>query len=346
MVGLASTVLVRYIARLTHTCPLTAQPPSTMIKGRGAHRPRTALNNMTKRKYDGPTAEEALVTDLVTLMESSELPPWRREWAGHHGEHRNLATGSSYRGSNPILLELGSILRGHTLPLWIGGSQARAEGWFPKKGCKSVRIVRPQTNRREDEPSEPGADPIVRTWVSYKPVAVFNAADLVGGDDTAEQVLQARIREALGQPSKPAERVETASTALDAWPVSTQWGGTMACYSPAQDTIRMPPREAFTTPEAMLATWAHEQAHSTGHQSRLGRPMTGSRGSKAYAHEELVAELASVLICYRIRVGCQIENHASYLKSWADMLREDPKILYKVLSQARQAADLIAPEEG
>lgn len=301
-----------------------------------------------KRTYDGPSSEDVLVQDLILLMESNDLPPWRREWTGVHGSHRNLATGQTYKGSNPILLELGSIMRGHTLPLWIGGAQARAEGWFPRKGSKAVRIVRPQTNRREDETTEPGQDPTVRTWVSYKPVAVFNASDLVGGDEMAEANLQGRIRQALGQgdslPMSSSARIDSAEATLAEWPVETQWGGTMAMYSPDLDTIRMPAREAFTSREAIVATWAHEQAHSTGHSKRLDRVMTGTKGSKDYAREELVAELAAVLICYRLQVGYMLENHAYYLKAWAGILKEEPKVLYKVLSQARQAADLIVPE--
>ncbi len=306
------------------------------------------------RRSDGPSAEELLVADLVALMESSDLPPWRREWSGHHGEHRNLETGQPYRGANPILLELGGMLRGHTLPLWIGGSQAKARGWFPRKGSKAVRIVRPQLNRRELTGDDgqvlllPDGSPSIAAWVSYKPVAVFNAADLVGIDDTAQQQLQDRIREAIGQQEQkePQARLEAAETILESWPVPTSWGGARACYSPQLDQIRMPHPEAFTSREAFCATWAHEQAHSTGHASRLARPMDGSFGSSAYAREELVAELAAVLICYRLQIGCQLANHAAYLKEWAQLLMEHPRTLFKVLSDARQAADLIAPETG
>jgi len=285
-------------------------------------------------------------------MESSDLPPWRREWAGQQGEHRSLETGQPYRGANPILLELGSMLRGHTLPLWIGGAQAKAHGWWPRKGCKAVRIVRPQLNKRDeqDDNGQPVTGPdgtqLISAWVSFKPVAVFNAADLVGTDEAAEEALQARIRETIGQPLQlaPQARLEAAEAVLEAWPVPTSWGGTRACYSPSLDQIRMPEAEAFTTRESFAATWAHEQAHSTGHSSRLDRPMGSVHGSKGYAKEELIDELAAVLIAYRLQIGCQLQNHAAYLKEWAQMLREEPKSLFKVLSQARQAADLIAPE--
>lgn len=304
------------------------------------------------KKYDGPSSEEILIDDLIALMESSDLPPWRREWSGVHGEHRNLETGAPYRGSNPILLELGSMMRGHTMPLWIGGAQAKKHGWYPRKGSKAVRIVRPQLNKREltgddGQPLlQPDGEPSISAWTSYKPVAVFNAADLQGVDDERQATLDARIAEALGQPAQPAEhaRLEAAEAVLEAWPVTTQWGGARACYSPQLDQIRMPEADVFSSREAFCATWAHEQAHSTGHESRLDRPMGHGFGTSGYAREELVAELAAVLICYRLQIGCQLENHAAYLKDWAQLLRDTPKALFKVLSQARQAADLIAPE--
>lgn len=299
-----------------------------------------------KAKYDGPRPDEILVQDLITLMEQSDLAPWRRDWAGQAGAHRNLVTGHEYRGSNPILLELGAMLRGLTMPLWLGGAEAKGRGWFPRKGSKAVRIIRPQVNRREEESPETG-ETETRQWMSFKPVAVFNAADLRGADSAAQAALNTAIAEALGQREarEPAARLETAEAVLEAWPVQTTWAGTQACYSPALDEIRMPPQAAFTSREAMVATWAHEQAHSTGHSSRLGRDLTGLMGSRGYALEELVAELAAVLICYRLQVGCRLEGHAAYLKHWAGILRDGgSRVLFRVLSQARQAADLIAPE--
>jgi|688.fasta_scaffold280366_1 antirestriction protein ArdC len=311
----------------------------------------------TRRTYNGPKSEEVLVTDLVTLMESSTLPPWRREWQGAQGEHRNLLSGHVYRGSNPILLELGSLMRGHSLPLWLGASEAKGNGWFPRKGSKAVRIVRPQLNQREvtdgngQTVTAPDGSAQITAWVSFKPVCVFNAADLVGGDDASQAALSQAIAQALEQdaPAAPAARLEHAESVLEGWPVPTVWEGARAFYSPSADRITMPPADTFTSREAMVATWAHEQAHSTGHSSRLDRPMAGGlwREPQAYAREELVAELASVLACYRLRIGFNIENHASYLKGWASLLKEGgAKVLFQVLSEARKAADLIAPEAG
>jgi len=100
----------------------------------------TKPRSKAKKSYDGPTAEEKLCADLVVLLESGAAP-WRRPWNGHQGHHRNLITGAEYRGSNPLLLELGALMRGHTLPLWLGGAQAKAEGWYPRKGY-SVSFIK------------------------------------------------------------------------------------------------------------------------------------------------------------------------------------------------------------
>ena len=301
-----------------------------------------------KKAYDGPTPEEKLCAELVALLEQGTTP-WRRQWQGQAGHHRNLITGAEYRGGNPLLLELGGIVRGHGLPLWLGGAQAKAEGWFPRKGCTAARILRPQLNKREEEginPDTGNPETVLKAWTSYKVVPVFNAADLVGATDETAAALAQRIAAAIGQsePKEPAARLEAAEAILEAWEVQTVYGGVQPCYVPGLDRISMPNPEAFESREAFAATWAHEQIHSTGHADRLARPINGTFGSKAYAREELVAELGAVLLCQRLEIGSEFQNHAAYLASWIEVLQEGPRTLFQVLSQARQAADLIAPE--
>ena len=106
----------------------------------------------------------------------------------------------------------------------------------------------------------------------------------------------------------------------------------------------MLPPQAFLSREAYASTWAHEQIHSTGHSTRLDRPQTGAMGSAAYAREELVAELGAVIVCQRPQIGSDFQSHAADLTYWAELLSETPSVLFQVLSAARKAADLIAPE--
>ena len=84
--------------------------------------------------------------------------------------------------------------------------------------------------------------------------------------------------------------------------------------------------------------------HSTGHPARLARDLSGMFGSRAYAREELVAELGAVLLGERLEIGSDVANHAAYLGHWVDLLRESPRVLLQVLSDARKAADLVCPE--
>ena len=97
----------------------------------------------------------------------------------------------------------------------------------------------------------------------------------------------------------------------------TNFGGTRACYSASLDRISMPEALSFESQESFCSTWLHEQAHSTGHSSRLDRKLGNQFGSAAYAKEELMAEPPSVLACYRLRIGYDLPQHAAYMSSWA-----------------------------
>jgi antirestriction protein ArdC len=67
-------------------------------------------------------------------------------------------------------------------------------------------------------------------------------------------------------------------------------------------------------------------------------------GSNTYATEELVAELGAVLLGDRLEIGSNVGNHAAYLADWIRLLQNSPQLLYKLLSEARRAADLICQQ--
>jgi antirestriction protein ArdC len=299
------------------------------------------------------TAEEKVVASLIALMEAGTAP-WRREWDGAGGGHHvNLISGRRYRGANPVLLTLGLHLRGSALPYWCGFAEAKRLGIFPRKGSKAVHVLRPQVHQRgeaglvEATAAEGPGDGLEgkgdgRRWVSYRPMALFNAADLEG--PALAGLIQAR-RQAAGIRRRPEpERLAAAEAVLSAWPVPVSHGGDQACYVPSLDRIQLPDRSCFHAASALYATWAHEAIHSTGHASRLDRDLTGPMGSPAYAREELVAELGAVLLGDRLEIGSDVRHHAAYLSHWIELLRESPRLLFQVLGEARRAADLIAPE--
>jgi antirestriction protein ArdC len=314
-------------------------------------------------------AEDRLVSSLIALMERGTAP-WRREWDSQRGgQHVNLLSGRGYRGANPILLTIGLHQRGATLPYWCGVGEAKAHGLAPKRGSKAVMVVRPQVRRPSvaDKGTSQGtsqgkgaadrggqATPPPgrekerirderegRPWVRYLPVPLFNAEDLEG------EALAAliRTRQEAEQPARRSEpeRLARAEAVLRAWPVPVTHGGGKAFYNPREDRIQLPDRQAFHSAAAFHATWAHEALHSTGHASRLARDLSGEMGDETYAREELVAELGAVLLGERLEIGSDVANHAAYLSEWIKLLRQSPKVMYKLLSEARQAADLICP---
>lgn len=319
--------------------------------------------------------EEKLVTALIALMEAGTTP-WRRPWDDASGGHHvNLFSGRRYRGGNPALLSFGMELRGSSLPYWCGFAEAKARGLAPRRGSQAVHVLRPQviqpqrakapgatsgdgnngtagpprtdstTGRAEN--TRLGGEATEPSRVLYRPVPVFNAADLEG-TGLAELIRARRSTAATEQRSEP-ERLRSAEAVLQQWPVPVLCGGDRACYLPDADRIHLPERGSFHSAAAHVATWVHEAIHSTGHPSRLGRDLSGVLGrddarSRAYAREELVAELGAVLLGDRLEIGSDTCNHAAYLAHWIELLRESPRLLLKLLSEARQAADLICPE--
>jgi antirestriction protein ArdC len=293
-----------------------------------------------------------LTQHMINLM-SQNINPFRRDWTTFSGKgpHRNLETGAAYRGSNPCLLEMWTALRCYSYPLWLGASQAKKHNWIPRKGSKGCTIMMPVRityDKRDQEGNvlkDDKGQPIKAGYMGFRYVKVFNVADITGVDEAAEEELQAKIKGSIGQttPLDDFKKIETANTVLHAWKVPTRWTGERAFYSITDDEITMPSKDLFKTVEGMYATWAHEQVHSTGHKSRLNRDMSSER--LKYAREELVAELGAFLICNRLQICSDEENHAAYLKSWIEVLKEGPEVLRHALSDASQAATMICPYE-
>lgn len=325
--------------------------------------PAAAASPAAPLPRSASSTEERLVADLIALMEQGAAP-WRRPWRERSGAHVNLVSGRAYRGANPVLLSLGMALRGSDLPFWCGWGEARRLGVAPRRGSRGVTILRPLALVGGGSPAEggtgsptgeaaglPEADGTAaakpRTVVRWRPVVVFNAADLVGDGDGC-RALARRIGRCLAAAERQApprsERLRRAEAALSAWPVPVLEGGMGACYLPLADRIQLPAPARFHDAASRLATWAHEAIHSTGHPSRLARDLGSPFGSDAYAREELVAELGAVLLGERLAIGSDTANHAAYLEHWCRLLRASPGLLLQVLGQARRAADLIAPE--
>lgn len=120
--------------------------------------------------------------------------------------------------------------------------------------------------------------------------------------------------------------------------------GDRAYYSPANDTITLPPMTTFHSEYGYYATKLHESCHATGHPSRLNRDIENSFGSQKYAIEELRAEIGSSFLMAELGLEADenhVNNHKAYIQSWISELKNDPKVLFDAIKDADEIVDYI-----
>jgi len=95
-----------------------------------------------------------------------------------------------------------------------------------------------------------------------------------------------------------------------------------AYYMPELDVIKMPYAKYFKTNDDYFSTLIHEICHFTLAESRLNRSVDFSC-KRAYAKEELVAELSSTTLMKHFGINGEVKNHASYIESWLTLLTDE-----------------------
>lgn len=132
--------------------------------------------------------------------------------------------------------------------------------------------------------------------------------------------------------------------AEQAWicPIEPTYGDE-AYFSISKNKIVIPKKEQFKDGESFYTNLFHEMAHSTGHETQLGRIKPAKFGSEDYAKEELVAELTAALTAQHYGMTKNIKSDsACYLKAWLGSLKEDPKFIKTVLLDVRKAFSLLS----
>lgn len=191
-----------------------------------------------------------------------------------------------------------------------------------RKGEKGTHIVfTKQLLKKEDD--EEKRFSMLRTY------NVFNVAQ-IDGLPTPKEV------EELPEPVRHG-RAEAFIKATNA---QFKNGGDKACYVPSQDFIALPYQGFFIHHEAFYAVALHELGHWTGAKPRLDRDLSGRFGTKAYAAEELVAEMTAAFLCAHLDLKGEL-RHASYINNWIELLKEDSRAIFTAASLASKAADYL-----
>lgn len=311
---------------------------------------------------------------LIARMEQMKESKWKKGWTdgrtAQFGLPQNLV-GRPYTGSNAFLCQIHTTMEHYRMPVYLTIKQIRDAGGMIKKGEHSIPIfkwdlrIKDKDGKKLSESDyrnmtkEEQAECTVRPYLK-----VYNEWNI---DQTnLEEVNKEKYDAILKRFKSEAIKDEVGmykNEAFDnllkeqSWvcPIEYEKFNESAFYSPKRDQIVVPSKKQFNisnTPEDVFkdgmefyGTTIHEMAHSTGHESRLGRDgivKIDQFGSDQYAKEELVAELTSALIGNAMGFDSRIrENNIAYLQNWIGSLKKDPKFLKSVMSDVNKSSKMV-----
>ncbi len=325
-------------------------------------KPKTAKPKSSPRKYDpiksrvvsetrAPKIDvhEAITAKIVAAIEAGagtfEMP-WHRPGVAFTIP-KNALTTKPYNGSNILSLWIDADDKKFEHQIWSTYKQWEEIGAQVRKGEKGSLIVKygewvPKDRRDQDHGAKTDDDNDNGRRLYAKPAWVFNVGQ-VDGYDIAPPVPRADLT----------QRLDHVDAFIAATGAEFREGGQRAFYRHRDskgegDFIQLPERNLFTgtatsTPtEAYESTRLHELTHWCGAEHRLNRKFGERFADKAYAFEELVAELSAAFLC----AGLEITNfprldHAQYLTHWLDVLKGDTKAIFTAASLATRAVDYL-----
>ena len=302
------------------------------------------MGQMSERRgEDRPSLYRQVTDKIVGELEAGRVPwvqPWGRAKSGL-GLPQNAATERRYSGINVLILWGAVIERGFVAQSWLTFRQALALGGHVRKGEAGTMVVyadrfvpkdKGGDARRGRRAQTPGKEAEREGSIPFlKRFTVFNI-DQCDGLPESLHVSAPAVPEGLILPE--------AEALIRATGAKFRIGGDEAFYSPGADAVHVPPPQAFFEPVNWHRTAFHELGHWTGHASRLARDLSGAHRSKAYAREELVAEMAGAFVCASLNIAPTV-RHADYLGEWLSLLREDSRAIFRAASAASKAADYL-----
>jgi antirestriction protein ArdC len=281
-----------------------------------------------------------VVTDLMLEKLHEGVVPWQKPWKSLSDAPRSLTTGKLYRGINIFLLQLTTLSKGYTSPLWGTYKQISERGGQVRRKEESTEIVFWKLLVKESTDSD--GKPTTKRIPFLNTYRVFNAdqADWPEGSKLPVQAVRNNDERDTDCDALVAEYLATGPSLVH--------GGSRAFYRPGTDTVTVPAFADFDSAEHYHSTLFHELTHSTGHSKRLARDgiaqgTFGAFGDAVYSAEELVAEMGAAILCAvaGIEQGAAFDASAAYLAHWLKALEADNRLIIQAAAQAQKAVDLI-----
>ena len=287
-----------------------------------------------------PKDLHATVTaSLIAAIEANPgewVMPWR--CAGRSLQlPANAVSRKPYHGINTVVLWTAAVQNGFSSPLWATYKQWAEREIQVQRGETGTPVIFYKNFKVAPDPSDPDDDGGRRVARSS---VVFNA-------DQTDWVRPAT--EPAAAPLSPeVSGLAAAEALIAATRARIRYGGDRAFYAPSSDHIQMPPAEAFTgtatmsAAEAVVATKLHEISHWSGASHRLAREFGKRFGDAAYSAEELVAEIATVMLMAELGISADPRpDHAQYLAHWLGMLKQDKRAIFTAAARAQEAVEFL-----
>lgn len=277
---------------------------------------------------------ETITNRIIDNLENVNPKDWQKPWFDIGVSPYNAISKKAYRGINHLVLGFNE----YPSKAYATYKQWAEKDCQVKKGEKGHIVV---FWHFEDRKNEDTGETKKSVWLKH--YTVFNSAQVEG--DYARTIESKPLR-ALNDH----EAIEAAAACIfdymDREGVKTIHED-RAYYSPASDKIAMPHIGQFHDRAAYYATYLHECTHSTGNAKRLNRDLSGGFGSASYAKEELIAELGAAMLCGVLGISQTPRlDHAQYIASWLQALKNDKRFIFTAAGQAQKAADFILNQKA
>jgi len=269
------------------------------------------------------------VNENLMNMISNGTMPWQMTWEGT-SLPINLTDKRNYRGINIWMLTGMAYAKGYQYNQWVTYRQAMSLGGNVKKGEKSSFVVFAKMIEKKGQDDIPEDER--ESFFLYQYYNVFNVCQCEG--------LKPYVKES--NKNDPLTESEAVIAGYKNKPeiINGNWN---PCYSPLDDKVFMPTINSFTSSEEYYGALFHELAHSTGHESRMKRDLTGRFDRESYSKEEMVAEFSASYLraVTGIATSTSNQNSASYIDGWSDVIKKDYRIIMNSASIAMRVADYI-----
>ena len=282
---------------------------------------------MTQDRADVYTRITAEIVAAIETGAGEFKMPW------HHtgtsiARPTNIASAKNYRGVNVLALWVAAEIAHYDSGLWGTYRQWQAREAQVRKGEHGTTVVLWKQAGQAGDDDDAGGDDRPARRIFARAFTVFNVAQV----DNYQPEPVALLPES--------ERVAHAEAFIGNLGITTVFGSPNDYYRPATDTVHMPDFGYFHEAAGFYGSWIHECGHASGAKHRLDRDLSGRFGSASYAFEEISVEILSGMILADLGIAHHPRpDHAAYVASWLQVLKDDPRAIFTAASKAQEAAD-------